>query len=1821
MFKPLLRTLPSLNGNIKLVCFLNNYKEVEDHVFEANVRTARLNAISSQLYNKYFNISLLQSSYEWDVRSFYKKYSDWFYKKLFDVNQKDLPMYDEFGTNKNRNTDFEYGLKRVSYLKSNKQFGFFAPIYIENENDLPDYFEIDIDIQNNVYKANRKIRVNIGNHLNDNSNYLGRYIYDYAKKIDNNVVYLNKDDNEAIYYGIDVISGGFGVKHDSVISSIFNKQNSILNFDNTINAGFERNKLIIRQVIPLSFYFSLNDILSEIEKATFYGAEMTVSGKWFKGGLEVRLQDFYIDYLNYKPTVLKLNNETGGMQHEIPTIIDKDGIMTDINIMNIGYPSMKESLFYKYRFTNKFTPNFNRWKLKYSDDNSPYVCNVSSAFSLYQDSKIKYGSFPNNYGSTTGMVSKKPYYLNLILPLNGGEKRYDVSSVNKYKEIQNNFASNWFEIFYSIEDVLNKSVKVDDNKAYFNGIMYNLQNIYDSSDKKLDKIDRFGVFINPIFNQLSDKQIREDNIYATNTIFKENSKYVTKPNCHVNDNVLSTDNPRIFANIKTAVKKDELAKNKIFVRNENNDGDFIPLNKYGLDWYECNDFIKLSDISYYISKDIFVQLKREAVEGYDIVPIYHLSNIINSNGCLFDDIVKNDNLFISDFGSQSKIKIEQGTPNIVSDNDIKNKFKTYSKLLYRQDYFIDRKKGADLFTYNIFKQIQDQFPEAGADFHLSKTKQVSQPVINKFNSISSYQYNPVLATGSGENYAFKTFTETLTIAGKFYGDDLQTFNYNKDYDFIWVDPYNLNRIVNRYNNTWLKDAAGKDKLAYIIEYNKYDNAYSDNERTLTGWVFYDVLDRIKKGQRNIKYDNKYLANVIESAYSRCNKGVREEPYVLGTNGEPIIDKDPITGISSYRKWPDGKSRYRAYITVTLKKTGQALRIIYNPTTVYTTIEEVYEYFDSDGNVNINGKYFCWHVLNGLLGFICLDSQFNFNYNDIATINRYINCFLYSLNIPAAISNDAPAIVMDQTNSYPFYCKFLNTSHFRYYLKYIFNNADGYSTTDARNVLGNDIFVRKRFVTSDITVKDAFIPLRLFIQMNAEFIATSTPEEREAEVSRIVSLIDFDKETETFYFNNLSMIGENYVVDSKLIKPSLVADPKELTSIRIVDKDKTEEYIDNKKFRFDLVYYKRMLKVDENIWKMINLEEEYEAPYKDLYLFEIESDEEFNKTLPIHYFTNNNALDNIFVPAKRGVLKPLFNIATIEDKDESKIYLEYSINNVTKTKWKDWDQVYYRDNYYEYEDEEGNEFVVEGDLMTTNEKTFFRHNSNNEIAMFDLSTINRDIPLDIKGDKYFYKNEWDEDRLFDYSYSFIKAYLFKTPEDHLNATYEYMNNHCKYFEHTYDLFGLNNIEFSKYSTYENVSYITGTYSYEFDNHIAYVTFYNEKDYLSKFAYNTEMMSYYEYGKNFTEAGQYPLDSLELDTAYIIKQIIPPAKPLYRILAYNTIKMEGIGELIEDKTVYTYHDALNIYDDWKLNTYRSETYTYINEDGIEKIGVFENVYTYAFYLIDVNMNNTTNSFNVECEDGDYIKYISYINGVNLDEHGDIVKDLYKQIVPFVKNNPLRYVMTNAYTVMPPKIFSLPLDYHPSPVMNNNKLAYYDVIFNKGKYGTASFERYFDNIVPMTKETSNFITYNMKYKSMKKSFKPTYFTNETIYPLDTSINFYPGVRVYNMNRPSEFETKYDYEWKHFNDNRGINLEESFSYTFDTYLTKNEVAINESKTRVFDIFKDHIINHTTTKLDDKGIQWAFTKYQVTFGCEPVEVDLNNEDKLYKLDINFTLF
>ncbi|MBQ3945273.1 MAG: hypothetical protein II670_06625, partial [Alphaproteobacteria bacterium] len=92
MLKPLLHTIPSLSGNVTLACHLSDYKKNGD-IIEAHVRNARLVPLSSNISIKKCEVSLLQSSYEFDIQKFYSYYPNYFYKSMFEFNDID---YTEF---------------------------------------------------------------------------------------------------------------------------------------------------------------------------------------------------------------------------------------------------------------------------------------------------------------------------------------------------------------------------------------------------------------------------------------------------------------------------------------------------------------------------------------------------------------------------------------------------------------------------------------------------------------------------------------------------------------------------------------------------------------------------------------------------------------------------------------------------------------------------------------------------------------------------------------------------------------------------------------------------------------------------------------------------------------------------------------------------------------------------------------------------------------------------------------------------------------------------------------------------------------------------------------------------------------------------------------------------------------------------------------------------------------------------------------------------------------------------------------------------------------------------------------------------------------------------------------------------------------------------------------------------------------------------------------------------------------------------------------------------------------------------------------------
>ena len=139
----LLRTNIALTGNIKTCCYIDN-GEISDHV--------TLNPISTISPIIPFDVNLDTSTYTQDIVNFRNIYKDIFYnpqvpfRYLTNLPYRKYTDSDEYVSG--IVDDCMMGTKRVSLQKNGKQFSFFAPLYINSENDIPSYIRFKFNIKN-----------------------------------------------------------------------------------------------------------------------------------------------------------------------------------------------------------------------------------------------------------------------------------------------------------------------------------------------------------------------------------------------------------------------------------------------------------------------------------------------------------------------------------------------------------------------------------------------------------------------------------------------------------------------------------------------------------------------------------------------------------------------------------------------------------------------------------------------------------------------------------------------------------------------------------------------------------------------------------------------------------------------------------------------------------------------------------------------------------------------------------------------------------------------------------------------------------------------------------------------------------------------------------------------------------------------------------------------------------------------------------------------------------------------------------------------------------------------------------------------------------------------------------------------------------------------------------------------------------------------------------------------------------------------------------------------------------------------------------------
>lgn len=604
MIKPLLRVIPKLSGNVKLACNLFDFNKVklgENIVYEANVRYAKLLPLSSHLFQKKIDAGLLGSCWDFDLKKFYETYSDIFYNNCFNFSKDSLLQLDTSKTQYVRNTDMEFGVKRISYRKSGSQFSMFAPIYIDDVNDIPSYFLLNINLSNEVYNITKTIKINLACNGESRYNYLYKYLKKYVKQIDDNVLFCQPENNQGIYYGIDLRNGGFTKAIDNTIGNVYNVQNTIHNFDSLVTRGFERNKIAMKQIIPLAFYFNINEIMTPQELHRYKNQIVSFSGAYYTDkNKKLPFYDFSIDYDEFRHQILKMHPEYG-------TLTYQDGNVS--NIMDVEFPSLNEARYINYQFANKLSADFCRWKLKYSDDEHPYIMNMSWAFSKNANSNYRYGEFPVNLHQLQGIceyskrdIKNNEYNLlfNLLFPISKNKNFYDEEDPTisqEFELIMNEYCLNWFNVIPRVDDSIfaNSEIWRDtkDDCVYYNGILYDLQYLYNTKENP-EKVDKFAMLIQPdvkihTMSELTELKFSEYTMYR-------HSINTPNPNINYNvlDMVLSGKNSYLFTKEDYNYMPKEIPQNRLTLNEiysyAYSDGNFVDIADIGLDYYELNKY-------------------------------------------------------------------------------------------------------------------------------------------------------------------------------------------------------------------------------------------------------------------------------------------------------------------------------------------------------------------------------------------------------------------------------------------------------------------------------------------------------------------------------------------------------------------------------------------------------------------------------------------------------------------------------------------------------------------------------------------------------------------------------------------------------------------------------------------------------------------------------------------------------------------------------------------------------------------------------------------------------------------------------------------------------------------------------------------------------------------------------------------------------------------------------------------------------------------------------------------------------------------------------
>lgn len=828
MFRSLLRTLPTLSGNAMLACEINDLKNESGNIWSTYVRSASLQPLQTSLFNKRININLLEGSWEYDIKKFYNDSPDKFYSDNYtfienDYQKTSLTEYNADTSGRNR--DYEFGCKRISYTNTGYSFAFFAPIWISSKDDIPDFFDIKITFENDDQKT---IRVYLDKE--SPTNYLEKYLSRYASKIDENAIYFVPNTSKSIYYGIDVLHGGFVGIEDSRMQQYIDNQTDIVKFDSELCNGFMSHNLVMKQILPLGFLFNVDDILNKLEKKYYTAHKIKIVGKYSKSELYCDFYDFDTNYMSKNVYEHKYDLDTG-LDFKWSKKSVKDRKSNTITIFDLFDNDSQYCLFEhnqdKYKNLNKMTPSVCSWKFLFSNNTYPYVCNNSI---LYNNQKtMSYGQYPislvnvvpskyvfYDYGSSQWLTigyAFNNYY-------NTFQEYVGKNNEEQFKEYYNNMKmtniSNWYSLVnqYDKDDV-NNIILSDDQQiwspiynkySYYKGILYNLSNI-----DGIDDVNSFGVFLKP---SIQFKNEYEDIKNISNKIL-------------LRTNVVSDQNISLNKSVLYSEFKNDISENKStsdlyslidFDTNNNGTYEYRFTSISSLDKIEkiddlsddqiYFDFGNLNEYHTYVRfTDDFEKLENININGTNI----------SGNGYL--------RRFKIDFLSKTE-KYQYVNTNKEGHYDKNNIFLSQDLDVYEANSYISVKILEKIKDDNPDNELINSILDTSSRYLLvldDKVKLYDDKSIWPYNSVSEYEKTHNLFT-NGYVKRIETWEDAK--------HNVYDMNYSKR---LWIDANGIDHL------RMIKDDKAENLLSHAKAYLKENYGSDDGKFNPSMWLFLDNI--------------------------------------------------------------------------------------------------------------------------------------------------------------------------------------------------------------------------------------------------------------------------------------------------------------------------------------------------------------------------------------------------------------------------------------------------------------------------------------------------------------------------------------------------------------------------------------------------------------------------------------------------------------------------------------------------------------------------------------------------------------------------------------------------------------------------------------------------------------------------------------------------------------------------------------------------------------------------------------------------------------------